>query len=379
MKDPKGNPAPKGGFQNGGWYSGYQYINGSFAPQAGVIHQESSQQGAGKPVSSEVNRQSDAAQGLKPGTIDTFVAKQNATPNVPTGSATSGSGVLGLGTGTGSSGAYGTGTAGFGVTSPEVLNLPRLYEQLYANSGIKDIEAQLSGYDKDYTEAKGKINDNPYLSEATRVGRVAKLEQLHNERTANLRNDVATKKADVEMKLNLETKQFDINSQAAQQALSQFNTLLEMGALDGAGGDDIANITRSTGISSSMIQSAINYRKEQNTPTEIIQIDDGTNIKAVVINSKTGEVVNSTVLSNSKPRAEKEAGKTDYADMLKEDASSGLTLSQIFAIYSGYLSPDEIYQLYNSSSKYGPDKGSISNLAPYGVTQPKKDTSGRST
>lgn len=69
------------------------------------------------------------------------------------------------------------------------------------------------------------------------------------------------------------------------------------------------------------------------------------------------------------------ASKTDYADSLKSDAASGMTLSQIFAIYSGYLTADEIYQLYNASSKYGPDKGNVANLAKYGVTQPKSSTS----
>jgi len=47
MKDPTGKPAPAGGFQTGGWYSGYQYWDGSFAPTAGQIHPSSNQPGAG--------------------------------------------------------------------------------------------------------------------------------------------------------------------------------------------------------------------------------------------------------------------------------------------------------------------------------------------
>lgn len=78
MKDPAGNAAPSGGFQNLGWYSGYQFYNGSFAPKAGMIHPNSPQQGAGQPVSAEVNKQSDAAQGLTPGTIQAYVDKQNS-------------------------------------------------------------------------------------------------------------------------------------------------------------------------------------------------------------------------------------------------------------------------------------------------------------
>lgn len=46
MKDPAGNAAPAGGFKTGGWYSGYQYWNGSFAPVAGQFH-PSSNQGSG--------------------------------------------------------------------------------------------------------------------------------------------------------------------------------------------------------------------------------------------------------------------------------------------------------------------------------------------
>ena len=47
-KDPAGKVAPSGGFKTGGWYSGYQYWEGSFAPKAGVIHPSSDQPGAGK-------------------------------------------------------------------------------------------------------------------------------------------------------------------------------------------------------------------------------------------------------------------------------------------------------------------------------------------
>jgi hypothetical protein len=47
MKDPTGKAAPPGGFKTGGWYSGYQYWNGSFAPRAGQIHPQSNQAGAG--------------------------------------------------------------------------------------------------------------------------------------------------------------------------------------------------------------------------------------------------------------------------------------------------------------------------------------------
>ncbi len=57
-----GVKAPSGGFQTGGWYGGRQYWNGTLS-DAGVIHPDSNQQGAGSAVSDSVNAQSAVAQG----------------------------------------------------------------------------------------------------------------------------------------------------------------------------------------------------------------------------------------------------------------------------------------------------------------------------
>ena len=99
------------------------------------------------------------------------------------------------------------------------------------------------------------------------TGRIKKLTDKFEMDQSNLRNQIATKKADIETQLNLQTKQFDINSQVAKQALDQFNVLLSNGALQGASGEDIANLTRSTGIPSSMIYSAINAQKAKDVKT----------------------------------------------------------------------------------------------------------------
>lgn len=346
--------------QNLGWYDGYQYYNGSLAPQRGVIHPNSPQQGAGQAVSPDVNKQSAAAQGKSYEEFSNYL-KQSSPGYTPQQI----------------SNAAGTslpGGSGAGYSTQPTINLPELYDQLYKSSGISDLEAQLSQRDKEFIEATGTINDNPFLSEATRVGRVAKLDELYQKRTANLRNDIATKKADIETRLNLETKQFDIESQAARDALNQFNTLLSLGALDGASGEDIANITRSTGLSSQAIQSAINAQRQKNRQTAVQTFtrDDGT-VTAVVLDTQTGEVISQTSLG-SIGNAQGSGGggaykEADYKQFLREDAQAGLTLSQIFSLYTGYLNPDEILTLYNANSIYGPDKGDRSNLAKYGVSQ----------
>jgi len=66
-----------------------------------------------------------------------------------------------------------------------------------------------------------------------------------------------------------------------------------MGALDNANGEDIANWTRQTGISSTMIKSAIAERnKPEPVQTQMIQSEnDAGEVTVSVINSQTGEVI----------------------------------------------------------------------------------------
>lgn len=286
-----GIKAPSGGFQQGGWYGGRQYWGGTLS-DPGSIHPQSNQQGAGQAVSQEVVAQTNPnnvayvnAERQKASLAPLSIAPAQTT--LPGGSFDPSASNAGLGQ---------------GASLPQAsINLPELYKSLQKDSGVQEAQTQLSNMEKSFIEQKGKINDNPFLSEASRVGRVAKLEQLFNERTANIRGDIATKQADAEMQLNLATKQFDINSQQAQQALTQFNTLLNSGALNNATGEDISAIIRTTGLSGSMIQGAINASKAKDVKTSTIQFDDGTNTGFAVINSQTGDIISKQVIAGSKP------------------------------------------------------------------------------
>lgn len=260
-----------------------------------------------------------------------------------------------------------------GMISQPTIDLSQVYNNLYAGSGISALEEKVAKFDTAKTEALGKINDNPYLSEATRVGRVAKMEDLHNQRTADLRGQVATKKADIETRLNLETKQFDIDSQQAQQAISQFNSLLAMGALDNATGDTIANITRATGIESSMIQSAIKANKAKNVQTSAITSTDDNGVTTVsIINATTGELINQTSLGSVDKVTKKTGGgaTTPVKNTQKTFLSDATTTQpqntdqgyvgifpQLVAQYAPFMTLKAIYDLYLQSEPgqmYGP-------------------------
>ena len=346
--------------QQGGWYDARQYWGGTLS-EAGVINSQSNQQGAGQAVSPEVNRQTSVAAGLAPDANQQYIEQQKQVaaaagqPAVSTAIPGAGAGTPGAGAG-----------AGIGMTAAPTINLPDLYKTLYASAGISDLETKLSDQDKAFADAQSKINDNPFLSEATRVGRVAKLQTDYNNNTANLRNQIATKKADVETQLNLETKQFDINSQAARDALSQFNTLLGMGALDGASGDDIAMITRTTGLSSAAIQSAINANRAKNVQTQVITstADDGT-VTATVINSDTGAIIKSTSLGkvgnaqNGSVTQIKAQEEEQNRQNLITSVKNYNNLRDIVSSFQGVMSIDEIYRLYNLNSPFGKAKETL--------------------
>jgi len=331
--------------QEGGWYDGRRLMGGSLLKPG--EHQP------GQLVDPKVNIQSDIAQGNQPGDIEKFLASQRqqlgvtATPStrpVPS---------------TGPSGP-GFDASSLASTTPATLNLPDLYSKLFTESGVTDLQSKLSEQEKALTEAKGEINDNPFLSEATRVGRVAKLEQLFNERTANLRSDIATKQADIETKLNLQLKQFDINSEATKLAWDQFNTLLTAGALDDASGESIAQITRSTGISSDMILSAIKANKRKNVNSQVIQSTaDSGEVTISVIDKDTGEIINQSSLGmiGNRQTGSKQS-ESEQKQLIREDLISevrgGVTLQDAFRLASGFLDANDVLNLYNVNSIYGP-------------------------
>lgn len=281
----------------------------------------------------------------------------------------------------------GGGGGGLGLTfNQPTINLPQLYESLYASSGIKDIETQLSDKTNAYNDRVAKIKDNPYLSEGTMTGRLSKLQEKFNADTTNIRNDIAMRKADVETKLNLQTKQFDIESNQAKQALDQFNNLLSSGALDGASGEDIANITRATGLSSSIIQSAIGVSKKKNAPKLNTQVITSTNdageVTAVVINQDTGDIISKNSLgaignaqkgsgtSTTTDKKQIEADKAKAPSSLTSDVKNNkMTLGTAMALYQQYgMTKQKIYDIYVNNTGYKQsDATKAADKARYGV------------
>lgn len=258
--------------QTGGWYDGQQFWGGTLS-EPGVINTQSNQQGAGQAVSQEVVAQTN------PANVQ-YLAGRN--PNLPYATPTTGA----VATPT-APGVAGAGTAGTTVPATPTINLSQKYSDLYATSGISALETQLNDYTTKYTEALAKINDNPFLSEATRVGRVRKIEELYQDRVANLQNQIASKKTDIQNQLSIAEKQYQYETEAQKTAAEQAATAAK-----------------------------------KNTQT-IQSTDDSGNVTVTIIDQDTGDIISQKSLG----QVEKSTKKTGTST-----GSSGLTSAQKTAV-----------------------------------------------
>lgn len=350
--------APAGGFADNGWYAGRNY---DAATQTfGEANQNWSNNNPDKnkgQVSAEVRAQSAAAQGKTPAEFDSYLASQGA-------SNLSGNG---FGDSWSPSGSPGSG-GGVGYTAPAPIDLMGEYNTLQDNAGIAGIQAELQAKKQSYDKATSQINDNPFLSESSRVGRVQKLSTDYQNSTATTQDKLKLAQADADTRMGLYQKQYDINNAATQQSLKQFDSLLQSGALNGASVDDIAGLSKSTGMSTGMIQSAIKASNDKNVQTSTISFDDGTNQGFAIINTKTGQVISKQIIAASKPTAAEQKAATggggsttasaaqnkqQAVAQLPTDARNGWTLGTMMNFYQQFgLSAQQIYNTYRSANYY---------------------------
>lgn len=320
--------------QQGGWYDAQQYWDGSLS-NAGQINAKSNQVGAGQQVSNEVVAQTN------PNNVSYIQKLQQQASASPSSTSKV----------TPSSGAISPSGTSVGAVSPTTvapIDLNALYKTYQNEAGISAIEQSLADKATAYAEAQKKINDNPFLSESSRVGRVSKLSTDYNNAIKNEQDLLTLKNADIQTKLNLAKQQYDINSEASQQALSRFNSLLSSGALTNASAEDIGNLAVSTGLSTSAIQSAITATNKKNQNTQVLSYDDGTNQGYAVINTDTGEIISQQKLGASKSTKSSSStsdttklSKTDQESSVKDTISSYINDEG----YQAKISPEDLYLL----------------------------------
>ncbi len=313
--------------QQGAWYDAQQYW-GNTLSNPGQINSLSTQIGAGQAVSSEVNRQTSVAAGKAPNANQDYIDSLNK--KGVTGSYGAGYNPTGAAAGAGAGFTGDAGAAGPGVNPTPTLDLSGIYTGLQESSGINALQTALTAKQEGYNKELSTINDNPFLSEGNRVGRASKLATDFQNDAKVVTDQISQKQADNQMQLQLKTKQFDIDSQAAKDSLEKFNSLLSMGALDNASGQDIANITRSTGLSSSLIASAVQKKKLEGLETSIQSFDDGKEQGFTIFTiDPQGNIVNQTrqVMGQSAKAATQYSSDPFVSAFLSEYLGGGKTSS----------------------------------------------------
>jgi hypothetical protein len=345
------NPvAPTGGtYQDLGWYPGvgggsFQYYKGTWGAN-GAINPNSPQQGAGQKVSNEVVAQTNPAN-------VPYLANTPATATPPSGGQPSAQGAGASPTDTG-----GGGTGGVSMPSAPTFDVVAATKAAYETPEIIAAQKAITDRQQALADAQTNINDNPFYSEATRTGKLSKLETQANNDIKVQQDKLTMLNADAQIKLNAQTQQYNINNDAYKTNLSNFNNLVSQGALDNASASDIANLSIQTGIPTSMIQSIAKAQSQKDNPVSMIQSTDNQGNLTLLAVDKNGKIVNQTTIAG----AGKSTTSGTAADKKISDeqantqnaaaaAKAGAQLKELVDHYGSVLSIDQIYQIYNSNA-----------------------------
>lgn len=378
-----GIKAPSGGFQDNGWYDGYNYdaASGTFADVRGQIWSQNNPAARGSMVSEEVNKQSAAAQGKSYPEFKAYLEGANKTAAAQNAAASKTTVTSGGGSTLGS----GSGVSGSGASS---FNVTETYDKLYQDLGIDALKSDVAAKQAEITarrerlaEAQAVINENPWYAEATRTGKLRRLEEQAQADIENIAREQALLQAKVDeanqqlaTKTNLSTQQYQIDRQARADAVEELNTLITSKA-------DLSNINigdfaARTGMSADTISALVAATQAEEINPDVIQsTDDSGNVTVTVIDKNTGAIVGQQSLGRIGKADNSGGGKASeaeisryYMDNLRADVASGSGVRQVFQLYSGYLDPNQIIQIYNANSPHGPAKESPEELAALGVT-----------
>jgi len=246
-------------------------------------------------------------------------------------------------------GAMGAPTFDLVAATNAAFNTPEIQA---ANKAISDRQAALA-------KASADINDNPFYSEATRVGKQAKLTEAANNDIKVQQDLLTSLRADAQIKLNAQKGQYDINNEAYKTSLNNFNNILSSGGLDNASSQDIANYSIQTGIPTSMIQSMIKASTAKNTPKpQIIQATDNSGNLSILAVDANGKILNQTTIAGAGKAATYKGQLIGKTGVSGEGSGTGTLktadqIARVAAVVADYLhnedaqnhaSPEDLYK-----------------------------------
>lgn len=239
----------------------------------------------------------------------------------------------------------GTGLGG-GTGGTPAIDVNAIYQQALNDNNVAGLTKDLEAKKAAVLAANNNVNDNPFYSEAVRVGKLAKVNQSSQQDIANTEGQLTTAKADAQVKLNVATQQYNINEQQYKDNLDKLNLLISSGAIMNANGSDISQIAVATGLTTSMVKgiqaAAI---KREIKPQVITNTDNSGKVTVSVIDANTGKTIAQNSLGTIGAAAKASGTKDNSGQSTKFDYTNGVKLmsQDISSVRGadGYISPQD--------------------------------------
>jgi hypothetical protein len=106
------------------------------------------------------------------------------------------------------------------LTAPPTTSESNLYNSAYSAAGLDGLQNTITGRQNDLAKAQGAINDNPWLDEASRVGRNNTVTTLANADIKNYQTEYANKLKEVTDLVTRETADNTANTTANKAKLA---------------------------------------------------------------------------------------------------------------------------------------------------------------
>lgn len=422
-----GVKAPSGGFQQGGWYEGRQYWNGTLSAP-GVINSQSDQVGAGKAVSAEVNAASAKAQGVSTKTFNTYLANQTTKYNASSGakavSAPTSAEQLPAYLDNYQLNQYGSindlkNELAGGLEAPEPINRLKLLEEQRQQMGVTELEQELNKLKTDERMIQATTRANQVNEEGKPValgvisGRVSEEQRqaqidldFINVRKATVVDELTTKYNAISTYVNYAGLDYQDAAAAYDKAFSQNLQIAQFisGEKQNAITNARANLTTIMNAVTDGNLSFADLSSEEKLGIQKLEIQSGLPVgtisrlqlaaddkilgfsddktQAIVKDGKGGFKTLSTGVnpSTSSGKMTEAESLSQIKAQLAQDAKKGVPLieysgqgSDIMSIYRTFLSADEIYAIYNSNTPYGAAKESVEELQKYKGIDSKSD------
>ncbi len=171
---------------------------------------------------------------------------------------------------------------------PGAIDLTSIYNNALNDPALTSIEAELNAKKSARDAALADVNDNPFYTEATRVGKQAKVNAASTNEINTLQGRLDAGKAEAQIKVNLATQQYNIQNQQYQQNLQKLQTLISTGGILNATSADLAQIAVATGFTPTEIKSIQDKARSDQVKPQVMTDSSG---NVTLFDGATGKVI----------------------------------------------------------------------------------------